>query len=107
MIAKVKRERPADGGIVWHDRYNAFQCYGCEEYEAVGDRRLREDPEWLARHKELLVIDHTECWEFDDPKMALNARKYRKDKKRRENLTAQRVSWKGRRQWLGKGAEGL
>jgi hypothetical protein len=100
----VKRERPADGGIVWHDRLNAFECLGCGEFEAVGNRRLREDPEWLARHKELLVLDHTECWEFDDPKMARDARRYRTAKKRRKLLKSragaaldrQSVSWRGR-----------
>ena len=31
----------------------------------------------------LLIIDHTECWQFDDPRIAEEARCYRKEKKRR------------------------
>lgn len=93
--ASQARKRPADGGIVWHDELNAFECYGCGEFEEVRSAS-RRTPEKLAELKELLIVDHTECWEFDDPRMAADARKYRKEKKRRENLAAQRVSWRGR-----------
>lgn len=81
----AKRERPLDGGIVWHDRLNAFECYGCSGYEEVRSR-ARRTPEKLALLREFLVIDHTECWEFDDPKMAADARRYRSEKKRRALL---------------------
>jgi hypothetical protein len=101
--ARTKRERPEDGGIVWHEQYNAFQCCGCGEYEEI-HAPSRRTPDKLQELRELLVIDHTECWEFDDPRMARDARKYRSEKKRRENLKAraagaldrQSVSWKGR-----------
>jgi len=100
----ARRTRPAGGGIVWHDRLNAFECLGCGEYETVGSRRLRDDPEWRLRHKELLVLDHTECWQFNDVKMAADARRYRSAKKRRELLKGRaagaldrmQVSWRGR-----------
>ncbi len=36
--------------------------------------------------KEMLVADHAECWEFDDPEMAKRARRFRTRKKLRENL---------------------
>ena len=91
----AKRERPEDGGIIWHEQYNAFECLGCGEFEEIRKRADRT-PGKLAELKELLIADHTECWEFDDPKMARDARRYRKEKKRRENLAAQRVSWRGR-----------
>jgi hypothetical protein len=91
----AKRERPADGGVVWHERLNAFECLGCTEFEEVRSA-ARRTPEALAALKELLIVDHTECWEFGDPKMARDARRYRKKKKLRENLAAQRVSWRGR-----------
>jgi hypothetical protein len=90
----AKRERPEGGGIVWHDRYNAFECLGCTEFTEIRDRHKRT-PERLALTRELLIVDHTECWEFNDPKMALDARKHRSERKRRENLAAQRVAWRG------------
>ena len=100
---KTKRERPEDGGIVWHERFHAFECYGCGEFEEVRSASKRT-PDKLAELREFLVLDHTECWEFDDPKMALDARRYRSEKKRREllkiraagALDRQSVSWRGR-----------
>ena len=105
----TRRERPADGGMVWHDKLNAFECYGCDGFEEVHDRR-RRTPDSLALLRELLIVDHTECWQFNDPRMAADARKYRKRKKLRENmerqgsgnrdqgtgLASQRTAWRGR-----------
>ncbi len=93
--ANTKRERPADGGIVWHEKWHAFECLGCGEFEEIHSA-ARRTPEGLASLKQLLVIEHTECWEFDDPRQAADARKHRKEKKRRSNLAAQRVGWRGR-----------
>jgi hypothetical protein len=103
-VKKAKRERPEDGGIVWHEAWNAFECLGCGGFEEIRKRADRT-PAKLAELKEMLIVDHTECWQFDDPKMAADARKYRKESKRRENLKAraagaldrQAVSWRGRR----------
>lgn len=83
-----KRVRPADGGMKWIDELNAFQCYGCDGFEEVR-KRAERTPDKLALLRELLVIDHTECWQFDDPRMAADARRYRKKKKLRENMAAQ------------------
>jgi len=91
----LRRERPADGGMTWHERFNAFECHGCDEFEEIRKRGDRT-PEKLATLRELLVVDHTECWEFDDPRMAREARRYRKKKKLGENLAAQAASWRGR-----------
>ena len=99
----AKRERPDDGGVEWHEKWNAFECHGCTEFYEVRKRGDRM-PARLAEMRELLIIEHTECWEFDDPEMARNARKYRSEKKRRENLKARAnngldrmsVSWRGR-----------
>jgi hypothetical protein len=44
------------------------------------------NPERLAELRELLVIDHTECWQYGDVEKAQQARKFRKDRKRRELL---------------------
>jgi hypothetical protein len=86
-VKTSRRERPADGGIVWHEEFNAFECYGCNEFEEI-HKRADRTPDRLEEMKELLIIDHTECWQFEDPKMAADARKYRSEKKRRENLAA-------------------
>lgn len=94
-IKRVKRERPADGGMEWHYHLNAFECYGCGEFEEIR-RRGDRTPDLLAELRELLVVEHTECWEFDDPQMARDARRYRKKKKLRENLARQAVGWRGR-----------
>jgi hypothetical protein len=90
-----RRERPEDGGLIWHEKWNAFECYGCGEYEEIRKSSDRT-PERLMELLELLIIEHTECWQFDDPKMAADARRYRKDKTRRANLAAQKTSWRGR-----------
>jgi len=93
---KTKRERPADGGMVWHHNLCAFECLGCLGFEEVHSRRIRDNPEELRRKLEFFIVDHTECWHFDDPRMAPQARKHRKRKKLNENLAAQRTSWRGR-----------
>ena len=101
-LRPTKRERPEDGGVQWHEKFNAFECLGCGEFAEIRDRHKRT-PDALAEMHELLVIDHTECWEFADPRQAADARKYRSEKKRREILAAragnaldsQRVSWRG------------
>lgn len=88
---------------MWHERYNAFECYGCGEFEEIRSA-ARRTPDALAEIKEMLILDHTECWQFGDPKMAADARKYRSEKKRRELLKSraagaldrQAVSWRGR-----------
>ena len=90
------RTRPADGGIVWHERLNAFECKACEETIAVRSRAVWSNPERLAQFRELMVIDHTECWEYDDPRMARLQRRFRKEVKRQKNMAAQKTSWRGR-----------
>lgn len=95
--AGSRRQRPEEnGGIIWHREFHAFQCLGCEGFHEVRKRREYDDPEFLASTRELLIVDHTECWEFADPRMARDARRFRKAKKLRENLAAQRASWRGR-----------
>jgi len=91
---KARRERPGNGGVVWHARVNAFECLGCGEW-LPQRRAVWNDPEELAQMRELLIVDHTECWEYDDPRMALLARRFRKEAKRQKNLAAQRVGWSG------------
>jgi hypothetical protein len=82
----ARRERPDDGGVVWHARANAFECLGCGEMLAFGDRRIWGNPERLAEVKELVVKDHEECWLYQDAEKARQARRYRKERKRRERL---------------------
>ena len=69
----------------YNDRLHFFECWGCDELIEVR-RKIYVDPEKLAEYRELLILDHTECWEFDDPRMAADARKFRKAQKRRELL---------------------
>ncbi len=88
-VHKVRRERPEGGGIVWHEKWHAFECYGCGEFEEIRSAAKRT-PEALMTMAEFLVLDHTECWEFDDPQMARDARKYRSERKRRELLAPPR-----------------
>jgi hypothetical protein len=80
---------------VWHERLHAFECYGCGEFEEIHGARKRE-PDALALTRQLMVVDHTECWQFDDPEMARRARRHRKKKKLQENMARQAVSWRGR-----------
>jgi hypothetical protein len=100
------RARPENGGIVWHARANALECEGCGELIAQG-RRVWMDPERLVIVRELVMLDHTECWEFDDPRMAKLARRFRKGLKRGkavvegkgENVTGL-GGWERARAWL-------
>ncbi len=80
--------------MVWHARMNAFECEGCGDLMAQR-RPVWSDPEELALMRELLVLDHTECWEYDDPRMAKLARKFRKDVKRQMLLRGAGVRERG------------
>jgi hypothetical protein len=75
--------------MVWHARANVFECQGCEEL-MWQRRQVWNDPERLAEVRELLVLDHTECWEYGDPRMAMLARKFRKGVKREKLLAGAR-----------------
>lgn len=46
-------------------------------------RKDAGDPETLLNLKELIALDHSGCPSFKDPVMAQQARKYRKEVKRR------------------------
>ena len=81
----MKRERPANGGMVWHARVAVFECEGCGELNPQR-RQVATNPEQLAIVRELLVLDHTECWEFEDPRMARLQRRFRKGVKRQKLL---------------------
>jgi hypothetical protein len=94
LRGSARRERPADGGMPWREQLNAFFCEGCAEYEEIR-RRADRTPAKLAELKELLIVEHTECWQFNDPEMARQQRRYRKRKTLRANLAAQRVGWRG------------
>ncbi len=80
------RERPADGGMKWHASVSVFECLACGELHAQR-RQVSTNPERLLLVRELLVLDHTECWEFDDPRMARLQRRFRKAVKRQKLLS--------------------
>jgi hypothetical protein len=85
MKTAERRERPADGGVEWHGHLNAFECRACAEFIPMR-RKVWNDPEKLAEMREMLVLDHAECWLYNDAEKARQARKYRKEKKRRYAL---------------------
>ena len=66
---------------MWHARANTFECQGCGDLMAQR-RQVWANPEQLQIVRELLILDHTECWEFDDPRMARLQRRFRKGVKR-------------------------
>ncbi len=84
----MTRRRPEDGGVAWHARMNTFECLGCGDFETVRSRHVWTNPERLAQLKELVVLDHTECWQYADAEKAQQAGRYRKARKRRELLVA-------------------
>jgi hypothetical protein len=84
-----KRERPEDGGVVWHGRLNAFECLGCDGMLTVRSHRVWNNPERLAAFRELMVLDHAECWQYADARLAAQARRFRKERVRRQLLAAQ------------------
>ena len=80
---------------MWHPEMHAFECLGgCDDWFEV-HKAADRTPEPLAELKEMLIADHVECWEFDDPEMVRQARKYRKKKKLRENVAGVRVQGSG------------
>jgi hypothetical protein len=87
--AAIVRERPADGGVVWHHHLNAFECRACKEFLEIRSRRL-QTPAKLAELRELFAIDHTECWEYSDARMARLQRRFRRELKRQMNLEEKR-----------------
>jgi len=34
-LRPTKRERPEDGGVQWHEKFNAFECLGCGEFAEI------------------------------------------------------------------------
>ena len=90
------RPRPDDGGMEWHHDINAFECLGCLDHISVRPSVYR-DPEALLSMKELLVLDHTECWLYLDAAQARKARRFRKNSTRRKLLSAQKTVWRGAR----------
>lgn len=77
--------------MIWHDRLNAFECLACNEFFEVRSRRLRT-PSGLAETREMLVLDHTECWEYNDARMARLQRRFRKEVKRQMLLAERGIS---------------
>lgn len=82
-----ERERPLGGGMYWHEALRVFECLGCEERVEV-KRYIYRDPERLAEHRELLEIEHDECWKYASAELAWNARRWRKEGRRRKMLVA-------------------
>lgn len=84
------RERPTDGGVVWHHHLNAFECLGCNEFLEIHNRRVQTNAEKLAELRELVAIDHTECWEYEDVRVARLQRIFRRRLRRQLEIEERR-----------------
>ena len=80
------RERPLGGGVYWHERLHALECMGCMSTIEVR-RAIYEDPERLATIRQLLELDHEDCWRYGDVQHARDARNFRKDRDRLKKLS--------------------
>ena len=90
-----ERERPPGGGVYWRDEVHVFECLGCMETIEV-PARIYRSPEALAEHREMLELDHENCWRYGSVELARNARRYRKDETRRKLLAqaGRRMGWR-------------
>ena len=77
-----ERERPMGGGVCWHEALRVFECLGCEERVEIR-RCVYSNPERLAEQRELLELEHRNCWKYKTAELARNARRWRKEGLRR------------------------
>lgn len=79
------------GSIFFDERTASFGCLGCLEHVEVR-RKVMNDPEQFLSMQELVALDHSECMSYGNVQMAKNARKYRKESKRRALIAPRRTS---------------
>jgi hypothetical protein len=84
-LAGPVREKPLGGGIYWHEKEHALECAGCLSLIEVR-RVIYCDPELLATIRQLLELDHEDCWRYASAEAANNARIHRKDRDRLKKL---------------------
>ena len=77
--------RPLGGGVYWHEKDHALECMGCLVLIEVR-RSIYSDPELLATIRQLLELDHEDCWRYADAEAARHARNFRKDRERLKKL---------------------
>lgn len=80
------RERPLGGGFYYHEGEHHFDCQGCLAVIEVR-RLIYGSPELLASIKQLLEMDHADCWRYASAEDARNARSNRKDRDRLKKLS--------------------
>jgi hypothetical protein len=74
-----------ESSLTYDPKTQSFYCSGCMETEAVR-KNIYTDQDKLLEFKEMMAIEHSECPNFKDPVMARQARKFRKEAKRRQLL---------------------
>jgi hypothetical protein len=70
-----------EGTVSYRERTNTFYCQECESHTPC-PRRILHNPEKFVEMLELVNLDHTECAEYSDYRLAKNARMFRKETKR-------------------------
>jgi hypothetical protein len=79
------RDKPLDGAVYWHEKEHVLECMGCLSLIEVR-RVIYGNPELLATIRELLALDHEDCWRYASAEDARNARNHRKDRDRLKKL---------------------
>jgi hypothetical protein len=71
-----------DSTVTYNERDQVFECSACEDCFPISRSSLR-DPEEFVRILELAQLDHKDCHTYKEPRMARNARRFRKEVNRR------------------------
>lgn len=78
-------KRAPESSIHYDERTQSFHCFGCMEDIEVR-RNVAADQEAFLSMREMVELDHQECPLYRDVEHARQARKFRKESKRRELL---------------------
>jgi hypothetical protein len=73
-------------GVEFNQRTCSLRCLHC--FEEIEIRRaVAQDPHQFVEFLELVQMDHSECANYSDVRMARSAREFRKEAKRLEILS--------------------
>lgn len=67
--------------LVYDEYRQAFHCLCCYDVIEIPRSTMR-DPESFVLLRELAELDHCECGNYQDARLARNARRWRKEMKR-------------------------
>lgn len=73
--------------VTFDEKTCSFYCTGCMTNTPVR-RRTFESPDKYVEFLEMVVLDHTECDQYQDMKKSEAARKFRKEVRRLMLVTA-------------------